>query len=65
MPHPIRPSADRPSMLTVKQVAEELQFSEKTVRRWIDQAVLRVHRLGRGVRITPEDLAAFVAIRRK
>ncbi len=65
MPYLPRPSAGRLPMLTVKQAADELQHSEKTIRRWIEQGGLHVHRLGRGIRITHKDLAAFVAVRRK
>lgn len=65
MPTPTQSNAGRPPMLIVKQVADELQHSEKSIRRWIDQGALRVHRLGRSIRIAHDDLNAFVAAQRK
>jgi excisionase family DNA binding protein len=35
------------------------------VRRWIESGELHVHRFGRRVRIADEDLAAFIALRRR
>jgi excisionase family DNA binding protein len=45
-------------------VAEQLSLSTKTIRRWIDRGELRVHRLGRQIRISEDDLVAFLAGRR-
>ena len=56
----------RPSrMLTVSDVAERLQVCTKTVRRWIDRSELRVHRIGRQLRISEDDVATFIAVTRK
>lgn len=42
---------------TIKQIAVELQVSDRTVRRWIAQGKIKVLRLGhRTVRITEEEL---------
>jgi excisionase family DNA binding protein len=49
----------------VGEVAQLLQVCSKTVRRWIARQELRTHRLGRQLRIAEEDLAAFLAQRRK
>jgi len=49
----------------VSEVAELLQVSTKTVRRWIERQELRTHRLGRQLRVAEEDLAAFLGQRRK
>jgi len=38
-------------------VADRLQVSKRTVRRWIAEGRLPVVRLGRAVRIRPADLA--------
>ncbi len=55
--------ADQP-FLTVKGVAQRLQLSEKTVRRRIDEGMLRVHRFGRAIRIAEEDLIQFLRLTR-
>ncbi len=52
------------SFLTVRQVAERCGVSERTVRRWIKTGELRAHQLGRSVRVSEEDLAAFLAVHR-
>ena len=54
-----------PRLLAVGEVAELLQVSSKTVRRWIERQELRTHRLGRQLRVAEEDLTAFLAQRRK
>lgn len=48
-------------LLNVAEVAARLAVSTKTVRRSITQEDLRVHRLGRQIRISEEDLQAFLA----
>nr|WP_237180370.1 helix-turn-helix domain-containing protein [Roseomonas haemaphysalidis] len=48
-------------LLSVVEVATRLAVSTKTVRRSITQGDLRVHRLGRQIRISEEDLQAFLA----
>ena len=45
--------------LTVAQVAERLQVSERSVRRWIAADALPVRRLGRCEMVDPDDLNAF------
>ena len=52
-------------MLTLDDVAARLQVCTKTVYRWTKQGSLRVHRIGRQLRVTEEDLATFIAINRK
>jgi excisionase family DNA binding protein len=44
---------------TVKGVADRLDVSERSVRRWITLGLIRPHRFGRAVRISEEDLVAF------
>jgi excisionase family DNA binding protein len=46
-------------------VAEKLSLSTKTIRRWIDRGELHVHRFGRQIRISEDDLAAFLARHRR
>jgi excisionase family DNA binding protein len=54
-------SADTAPMLTIGRIAEQLDVSERTVRRWIDDNKLVAHRIGRTIRIAPSDLGAFLA----
>jgi excisionase family DNA binding protein len=56
--------AKLPKFFTVKQVAECLDVSTKTVQRWIKSGALPIHRFERTVRISPVDFAAFLATRR-
>jgi excisionase family DNA binding protein len=49
-----------PSMLSVEQIALQMNVSIKTVRRWIECGELHCHRLGRTIRVSEEDLIAFL-----
>jgi excisionase family DNA binding protein len=51
-------------LLTIDEVAEVLNVSPRTVRRLTETGGLRVHRLGRLVRISDDDLALFLAANR-
>jgi excisionase family DNA binding protein len=46
---------------TIPEVAECLNVSTRTVRRWIKRGELIAHRLGGVVRIAESDLRAFLA----
>ena len=48
-------------MMTVRDIADRLCVSERTVRRWIASGKLRTHRLGRTVRVSDEDFRVFLA----
>jgi excisionase family DNA binding protein len=48
----------------VGAVAERLDVSARTVRRLIAAGELPVHRIGRSVRVSADDLARFLAARR-
>jgi excisionase family DNA binding protein len=54
-----------PTLYAIPEVAAILKVSPKTVRRWIERGELAVHRLGRQIRISEPDLAAFVKARRE
>lgn len=58
-------SSSLPCLLTVKEVAERLQVSTKTIRRWIAADELSVHHIGRQLRVSEDDLLVFLARRRK
>ena len=47
-------------MLKVKEVAEELNVHQETVRRWIKKGELPAFDSGRGYRISRDDLNKFV-----
>jgi len=49
---------------TIHETAELFNTSTRTVRRLIDSGALPVHRLGRSVRISEADIAAFLAANR-
>ena len=51
-------------LLSIPETAEQLGISEKGVRRAIQRGDLAAHRIGWLLRISDEDLAAFVAVRR-
>jgi excisionase family DNA binding protein len=51
--------------LTIKQIAEQLGVSERTVSRWIASRDLKSHKFGAAVRISEEDFRAFVAVQRQ
>jgi excisionase family DNA binding protein len=48
----------------VEHVAERLDVSTKSVRRYIDRGELPVHRLGGLIRISEADLQQFLEARR-
>jgi excisionase family DNA binding protein len=48
-------------LLTVSQVAEQLQVTAQTIRNWIDSGVLPAARIGRGFRIRREDVDELLA----
>jgi excisionase family DNA binding protein len=45
---------------TVNQIAEMLDVSPRTVRRWLEKRLLAAHRPGRIVRISDADFKAFL-----
>ena len=58
LPNPDRPAA--PRLLTVRDVAERLQMSSRTIHRLVANGDLTVVRIGRSVRIREEALKAFL-----
>lgn len=47
-------------LLSIQTVAKNLDVSTRTVRRWIELDMMPVYRLGRTVRISAEDVEAFL-----
>ena len=47
-------------LLSVTCVAEHLETSEKTVRRFVERGELRTHRIGNSIRISEDDLSLFI-----
>jgi excisionase family DNA binding protein len=45
---------------TIEQIADSLEVSTRTVRRWISAKQLDVHRIGGLVRISEADFCAFL-----
>jgi excisionase family DNA binding protein len=56
---------DDKQLLTVKDVARQVQVDTRTVHRWIGSGELPAIDIGRGYRIKQEDLDAFLEKRRK
>ncbi len=55
---------DLPKFHSIKAVAESLDVSIRTVRRWIANRDLAVHRVDGVVRMADGDLRAFLALHR-
>ena len=53
-----------PTLFTLLQTAELLQVSTRTVTRAIAAGGLKSHKVGRQIRISQDDLTAFLAVRR-
>ena len=56
-----KPKPKSKAFWTTRRVAEHLHVSQRTVHRWIDSGDLVAHRFGRSVRISDNDLRAFLA----
>ena len=54
-----------PKYHSIKAIAEALEVSPRTVRRWIANGDLIAHRPGGLVRIAESDLRAFLAVHRE
>jgi excisionase family DNA binding protein len=59
-------TAGRPvtKLRTIDETAEILNTSTRSIRRFIASGALPAHRLGRSVRISDADIAAFLAANR-
>jgi len=52
-------------LLSISAVAKRLDVSTRTVRRLIDDRSIAIHRIGRQIRISEADLAAYTQSRRE
>jgi len=52
-------------LFSIKGIGPLVGVSSKTIRRWIERGELHFHRLGRQLRISEEDLLAFLSKHRK
>ena len=57
---PVRAQLLARQLLTVEHAAELTQASSKWIRLQIKAGKLRAHRLGRAIRIAPEDFEQFL-----
>ena len=51
-------------LMTLKEVADAARVSESTVRRWVRSSELPAYRLGRQLRVRPEEFESFLNQRR-
>jgi excisionase family DNA binding protein len=54
-----------PRLLSLREVADTLGVSIRTVHRFIGSGDLVVHRIGGQIRVSPADLENFLKIRRQ
>jgi excisionase family DNA binding protein len=54
-----------PKYYAIRTVAESLEVSTRTVRRWIADGRLIAHQVGAVVRVSERDLQAFLALHRE
>jgi excisionase family DNA binding protein len=58
-------SGNIPRLLSLREVADTLGVSIRTVHRFIDRGDLVVHRIGGQLRVTTADLETFLKVRRQ
>jgi len=52
---------EQPALHSIPAIAQRLDVSEKSVRRFIERGLLRAYKVGGQIRIAEEDLMAFLA----
>jgi excisionase family DNA binding protein len=60
---PDRPKAPT-KFYTINQIADSVEVSTRTVRRWIEKGLLVAHKINGLVRISEADFQAFLAVHR-
>jgi excisionase family DNA binding protein len=63
--HVLQRGGGIPKYYSIKTVAEAIDVSTRTVRRWIENGDLVVHRVDGVVRVAEADLRAFLAQHRE
>ena len=58
------PQSNSPKFYNVEQIADSVDVSTRTVRRWIDKGLLVAHRINGLVRISETDFLAFLTAHR-
>ena len=61
----IKPATHPPAMFSIAQVAKAVNLSTRTIRRCIERGELRIYRLGGQIRISQDDLSAYLAKNRQ
>jgi excisionase family DNA binding protein len=54
-----------PRLYSIKELGALWSYSTKQIHRWVDDGLLPAHRLGGQIRISEQDAANFVRMRRK
>ena len=54
------PIPSSPAFLSVQDIAARFQVSTKTVRRLLNRGDIPVQRVGRQIRVSPDDLALYL-----
>jgi excisionase family DNA binding protein len=54
-------STPQSRLISIPEAARLYSFSERLIWRWVSEGAIAHHRIGRSVRLSPEDLDAFVA----
>ena len=55
-----KPTPPNAPLLTINEAARRQNVFPRTVRRQIERGELPYYRIGRAIRISPEDLAAYL-----
>jgi excisionase family DNA binding protein len=55
-----KPTPVKTPLLTINEVARQENVSPRTVRRQIARGDLPYYRIGRAIRISPDDLSAYL-----
>jgi excisionase family DNA binding protein len=52
---------EQPALQSISTIAQRLNVSDKSVRRYIERGLLPAYKIGGQIRISEEDLLAFLA----